>query len=233
MQKESTELTICKQIISDFELLRNSKNILGMARFGINTEKAFGVSMPVIRSFGKKFKQNHILALELWKTGYHELRILASIIDDPKIVTEKQMEDWVKDFNSWDICDQCCMNLFKKTSFASKKAIEWTFRKEEFVKRAGFALMAALAIGDKKMDDENFLPFLDRIIGESTDERNFVKKAVNWALRQIGKRSKFMNSLSIQCAEKIAIIDSKPARWIATDALRELNNLAVLARIKK
>lgn len=232
MQKESTELIISKQLIAEFELLRNSKNLEGMARFGINTSRAFGVSMPVIRAYGKKYKKNHKLAQELWKTGYHELRIMASIVDDPKLVTQAQMDEWVHDFNSWDICDQCCMNLFKLTPFAGEKAIEWTYNNEEYVKRAGFAIMACIAHGNKNIPDDFYIPFFKRIAAEANDDRNFVKKAVNWALRQIGKRNLNLHKQAIECAQQILQSESKTARWIAADALREFANPAIINRIK-
>ncbi|MFH1126408.1 MAG: DNA alkylation repair protein, partial [Candidatus Altiarchaeota archaeon] len=205
----------------------------GMALFGINTANSLGVPIPAIRNIAKQTGKHHPLAIELWKTGIHEARILASIIDNPEKVTEIQMENWVKEFNSWDLCDQVCSNLFDKTKFAYKKAVEWSFRKEEFVKRAGFAIMAALAVQDKKAADvelEKFLPVIKR---ESTDERNYVKKAVNWALRNIGKRNKNLNKKAIQTAEDIKKISSPAARWIAADALKELKNEKTQNRIAK
>lgn len=172
-------------------------------------------------------------ALKLWKSGIHEARLLAGLVDNPQQVTEDQMEGWVKDFNSWDICDQVCSNLFDRTSFAYGKVLEWTSRDEEYVKRAGYALMAVLAVHDKKAGDEVFLAFLPIIKAGATDERNFVKKAVNWALRQIGKRNANLNKVAIKVAEEIHSIDSKSARWIASDALRELTCEAVVRKIMK
>lgn len=194
----------------------------GMARFGIDTKYALGVSVPNMRKIAKSVGRNHGLALRLWDTKIHEARILASMIDLPESVTEKQTEEWVRCFNSWDICDQCCMNLFDKTKFAYRKAAEWSGREDEFVKRAGFALMACLAWHDKHAEDKKFLEFFPIIKMQSTDERNFVKKAVNWALRQIGKRNLNLNRAAIKTAEQIQKIDSKSAKWIAGDALREL-----------
>jgi 3-methyladenine DNA glycosylase AlkD len=162
----------------------------------------------------------------------HEARLLASMIAEQDKLTEAQMEDWVKDFDSWDVCDQCCMNLLDKASLAFSKAVEWTSREEEFVKRAGFALMAALAFHDKKATNKDFSQFMPIIKRESTDERNFVKKAVNWALRQIGKRNLTLNKLAIKTAKEIQQIDSKPARWIAADALRELTSEQALKRLR-
>jgi len=221
------------EVINKLESLKDSKPVSGMARYGINCEKAYGISMPDIRRIAKEIKRDNDIALKLWKSDIHEAKILACLIYNPKDVTEKMMEEWVKDFNSWDLCDQCCMNLFDKTPFAYDKALEWSERQEEFVKRAGFALMATLAVHDKKEIDERFLKFLRAIVKESTDERNFVKKAVNWALRQIGKRSIFLNKAAVKTAESILILDDKTAKWIAADALRELNNLKVIARLER
>ncbi|MEM5778106.1 MAG: DNA alkylation repair protein [Candidatus Aenigmatarchaeota archaeon] len=211
-------------ILKELKSHSNPNNVEGMARFGINPKNTFGVPMPIIRKIGKEIGINHELAQQLWSSGNHEARILAGLIDDSKLVTEGQTENWVKDFDSWDVCDQVCMNLFDKTKFAYKKAIEWSSRKEEFVKRAGFVLMAVLAVHDKKAKDEKFLKFLPIIKRESTDERNFVKKAVNWALRQIGKRNKRLQKEAIKTAKEIQKIDSKSARWIASDTIKELES---------
>jgi len=212
-----------KKIISELKKHSKLKDREGMARFGINPKYALGVRIPVLRGLAKRIGKNHQLAAELWKTKIHEARILACMIDDPKIVAEKQLEEWVKEFNSWDLCDQCCMNLFDKLPNAWKKAIEWPKRKEEFVRRAGFALMACLAWHDKKAKDSDFFKFFPVIKKYSTDERNFVRKAVNWALRQIGKRNKNLNREAIKLAKEIQKIDSKTAKWIAGDAIRELS----------
>ncbi len=205
----------------------------GMSRYGIKTDHAFGIKLPDIRAIVKKIGKNHSLALELWVTGYHEARFLAAFIDNPKEVTEKQMEDWVRDFDSWDICDQTCGNLFDQTPFAFRKAIEWSSAAEEFVKRAAFALMAALAVHAKKIPDNEFLNFLPVIEQESGDDRNFVKKAVNWALRQIGKRSRFLHKEALKTAYRIKEQPSRSAKWIAADAIRELENSKIIARIRR
>jgi 3-methyladenine DNA glycosylase AlkD len=204
----------------------------GMARFGINIEKAYGVSMPALRSKAAKLGRSHELALALWDSAAHEARILACLVDDPKKVTEDQMEYWASGFNSWDLCDQCCSNLFDRTQLAYRKAEDWSFREEEYVKRAGFVLMAALSVHDKKADDVKFLHFLDIIYTGADDDRNFVKKAVNWALRQIGKRNKVLNAAAIETAKKIGWKNSRSARWIASDALRELANEKVRSRLE-
>ncbi len=219
-------------VLNRLRALSNPDAVAGMARFGINPEDSLGVSIPNLRKMANEIGRNHRLAQELWSSRIHEARILAAMVDDPEMVTERQMEEWVRDFDSWDVCDQCCSNLFDKTRLAHRKAIEWSSRKEEFVKRAGFVLMAALAVHDKMADDTKFERFLPIIRRESSDDRNFVKKAVNWALRQIGKRNRHLNRLAIGMAKKIRAIDSKAARWIATDALRELTNAKVRRKLQ-
>ncbi|HOY32028.1 MAG TPA: DNA alkylation repair protein [Bacteroidales bacterium] len=210
----------------------SESNLAGMARFGIITEKAFGISLPVLRALAKKYKNNHALALELWEAGYHETQLLAPMIDDFRQVTENQLEQWLKDFNSWDICDQCCSNLFDKTPFAVQKAVEWSGRPEEFQKRAGFVMMACLAVHAKKTADARFLDFLPLIVRESTDKRNFVRKAVNWALRQIGKRNMRLHPQALAVAEQLMTSEDATARWIGKDAYRELTNEKIIQRIK-
>lgn len=210
------------QILHYLKKKSSPRNREGMARFGIDVKYALGVNIPVLRNLAKKLGKNHKLAEDLWKTKIHEVRILASMIDEIDKVTEKQMEQWVKCFNSWDLCDQTCMNLFDKTKFAREKAKEWAERKEEFVRRAGFSMMACLAWHDKKAGDNDFLKFFPIIKKYSIDDRNFVKKAINWALRQVGKRNNNLRKYAIKTAEEILKIDSRSARWIAGDALREL-----------
>jgi len=219
-------------ILKKLKSLSDPKAVEGMARFGINPENTFGVSIPNLRQIAKETGRDRALAQQLWASAIHEARILASMIDDPKMVTEEQMERWVKDFDSWDVCDQCCMNLFEKTKFAYQKAVEWSSNDKEFIKRTGFVLMARLAVSDKKADDKQFEPFLPIIKREASDNRNFVKKAVNWALRQIGKRNLNLNRKAIETAKEIQEIDSKSARWVASDALRELTGKAVLERLQ-
>ena len=221
------------EIIRHLKAHSNPTAIEGMARFGINPSNTLGVSIPTLRKIGKEIGTDHSLAQRLWDSGIHEARILATMIDDPKEVTVKQMERWVKDFDSWDVCDQCCSNLFDKTSYAHQKAVGWASRKEEFVKRAGFALMAALAVHDKQASNAQFERYLPVIKRESDDERNFVKKAVNWALRQIGKRNLQLNLMAIETARLIQKKESKAARWIAADAIRELTSDAVKMKLRK
>lgn len=222
----------CTDILSQLSKLGKKENLSGMARFGINTEKAYGVSIPDLRKLAGKIGKNHPLAQELWDSGYHEARILAGMIDDPLQVNDVQMEKWVFDFNSWDLCDQCCNNLFVNTAFAHQKAMKWSKREQEFVKRAGFVLMATLAVHDKKSSDDAFLKFLPVIAREAGDSRNFVKKAVNWALRQIGKRNRSLNKEAIQFAKKIETMQSSSARWIARDALSELTSTKISKKLE-
>lgn len=210
------------EIIAQLKNKSSQRNIAGMAKFGITTKKAFGVSVSELRKMAKEIGKNHQLALKLWDTGYHEAKILASLIDQVEEVDEKQMDKWVGDFDSWDICDTVCGSLFDKTSFAYKKALKYTFDKREFVKRAGFVIFTWLVVHDKKTGDKIFADFLDIIEREAKDERNFVKKAVNWSLRQIGKRNGNLRKLAIKKAKQIEKQESQSARWIAKDALREL-----------
>lgn len=210
-------------VLKRLKSLKNQKNIEGMARFGINSYKTLGISVVVLRKIAKEIGKDHNLALELWKSGFHEAKILAAFIDVPEKVTQKQMEEWVKEFDSWDVCDQVCSNLFDKTPFAYKKAKEWATRTKEFEKRAGFVLMAALAVHDKKESDSTFIGFFPLLKKHSVDERNYVKKAINWAIRQIGKRNEFLKRQAIILSEEIKKINSRSARWIATDAIRELS----------
>jgi 3-methyladenine DNA glycosylase AlkD len=220
-------------IINELKRRGSEKAVNGMARFAIQTGKAFGVSIPQLRDLAKGTGTDHELAQKLWKTGIHEARILASMIDDPSKVSEDQMEEWAADFDSWDVVDGCCGNLFDKTEFAIRKAHEWSKREEEYVKRAGFVLMAEMAVHDKKASDKTFLDFLPVIVRESSDERNFVKKAVNWALRQIGKRNAILNVAAIKTSTDIRDSDSRSAKWIAADALRELTSASVRKKLQK
>ena len=223
----------CDDILKLLKSHTNKDALAGMARFGINTKNAYGVPIPILRKIAKETGKDHALALELWSSGIHDARILATMIDSPGSLTEEQMDCWVKDFDSWDVCDQCCNNLFSKVPFAFNKAIEWSRRDEEFVRRAGFVLMATLSVHEKKAGDDKFIPFLLIIKSASSDERNFVKKAVNWALRQIGKRNIPLNKKAIDTAKDIMKLESKSARWIAADALRELESEKVKNRLNR
>ena len=181
----------------------------------------------------KELGKDHGLAQRLWDSGIHEARMLAIFVDDPEQVTEEQMDKWTGEFESWDICDQCSSNLFDRTPFAEKKIFEYSKRSEEFVKRTGFVLICARTVHDKKAKDNEFERYLPLIKREATDERNFVKKVVNWALRQIGKRNINLNRKAIELGEEMKAMDSKPARWIASDALRELKSDRVQKRFRK
>jgi 3-methyladenine DNA glycosylase AlkD len=205
--------------------MENKKNREGMVRFGISPKNTLGISVPYLRSLAREIGKNHELALKLWSSKIHEARMLAAFIGEADKLTEREMESMVKDIDSWDICDQTCSCLFGASPFAEKKIYEWTKRKEEFVKRAGFVLMAVLAVHDKLAKDSFFEKFFPIMKREVRDERNFVRKAVNWALRQIGKRNKALNKKSIRVAEDIYKINSKSAKWIASNALSELRRL--------
>jgi 3-methyladenine DNA glycosylase AlkD len=218
-------------IVEELRGLANPAAVEGMARYGINPRDTLGISIPSLRQIAKRIGQDHGLALQLWETGLHEARMLACFVDAPGLVTESQMERWAADFDSWDVCDQCCGNLFRKTSMAVAKAFEWSERTEEFVKRAGFVLMAQLAVHDKRSTDAMFLSFLPLIEAEATDDRNFVKKAANWALRQVGKRNASLNRESVQQAQRLIQSPSLSARWIGADALRELTGDAAQAKL--
>jgi 3-methyladenine DNA glycosylase AlkD len=221
-----------EQILKKLNSMENPKNVAGMARFGIRPHrKVLGISVTTLRALAKEVGKDHRLSLKLWRNGVHEARVLACLIDDPEEVTEEQMDTWVNGFDSWDICDLCCGNLFDRTELAYRKAFEWSAMEEEYVKRAGYVMMAALSVHDKAAGDEKFLAFLPVIIAGSGDDRNFVKKAVNWALRQIGKRNRRLNKAAIEAGEKIAKRKFSSARWIASDALRELRSEKIRNRL--
>lgn len=231
--------TDVQDIIERLRSLANPENVAGMARFGINPENTLGISIYVLRDIARELRRDHDLALALWDTGIHEARILAAYLADPKQVTSEMMENWAADFDSWDVCDQVCSNLFDASPLAIEKAAAWSSRAEEFVKRAGFVLMAALAVHNKRLPEEPFETFLQIIVREAGDPRNYVKKAVNWALRQIGKRSRNLNEKAIQAARQIPsqvhrdASAARAAKWIASDALRELTSEKVQARLKR
>lgn len=222
-----------QQVLDRLKSMARPDQLEGMARYGMAVEQRLGVSVPDLRKIAKELGHDHELALQLWKTGIAEARILAAMIDEPDRLTEGQMEDWVKDINSWDVCDQLCMNLFEKAPFAWKKIIDWSEREEEFVKRTAFSLIACLAWHDKKVEDDKFIELFPVIIRGATDERNFVKKAVNWAIRNIGKRNLKLNKAAIATAKEIQRLDSKAARWVASDAIRELESEAAQTKLTR
>jgi 3-methyladenine DNA glycosylase AlkD len=202
-----------------------------MARFGINTERAFGVSMAAMADLVKKYRRCHDLAQALWATERHEARILAALIDEPDRVTRRQMDRWAAAFDSWDLCDQASMKLFARTPFVPDRVVKWARDRREFVRRAAFATIAGYAIAAKKIPDAALLPFLSVIEQGATDDRNFVKKAVNWALRQIGKRSSSLHGPALAVAQRLALSDLPAARWIGRDTVRELTDPAQMRRI--
>ena len=226
-------MTTTKNILNELKNLGRPDALPFLAKYGINAQKAFGVPLPGLRKFAKVIGKDHNLALQLWDTEIHDARLLASMIAEPDKTTKTDMNYWAKNFYSWDVCDQFCNNLFVYTPYAYDKAIEWSKKKPEYFKRAGFVLMATSAVHKKDWNDEMFHTFFSIIKKESTDERNFVKKAVNWALRQIGKRNIELNKKAVQIAYDIGDMDSKSAKWIAKDALRELTSDAVSERLKK
>ncbi|MCC8034377.1 MAG: DNA alkylation repair protein [Rikenellaceae bacterium] len=219
-------------IIEWMGTLRNEKNLDGMQRFGINTENAFGISTPTLMSMARELGKDQPLALALWKTGIHEAMIIAAMVSDPAAFTPELMDSWCEDFDSWDICDQVCMKVFRYTPHAREKIYQWAVREEEFVRRAAFALMATCAVIDKTSKDEQFEPWFDLIAAASDDERNFVKKAVNWALRQLGKKSPGLWHKAIAVSEELMLSNSRSARWIAADATRELTGEKTFRRLK-
>lgn len=212
-----------KIIIQELRRQANPKNVAGMMRFGIRSDGTLlGISIPWLRRKARGVGKNHGLALQLWRANIHEARLLAAFIEEPEKVTARQMDTWAGQFDSWDICDQVCSNVFDRTPFAYHKARRWVRDRREFVRRAGFAMMAALAVHDKGAPDARFVAFLPTIKRYATHERNFVKKSVNWALRQIGKRNAALRKQAIRTAKEIEQMESASARWIAKDALREL-----------
>ncbi|MFC2168542.1 DNA alkylation repair protein [Acidobacteriota bacterium] len=222
-----------RKVLAKLADLADPIAVEGMARFGITAKCIYGVSIPNLRKMAKEIGKDQTLSLKLWNYESRETRILAAMVGEAVKVTKEQMDTWVADFDSWEVCDQVIMNLFEKTTYAYSKAFEWYKREEEFVRRSGFVLMARLAVSDKKAGDEQFLQFFPLIKDKSLDERNFVKKAVNWALRQIGKRNINLNAKAVKLGEEMILLDSKSAKWIASDALRELNSEAVQDRLKK
>jgi 3-methyladenine DNA glycosylase AlkD len=222
-----------KDVLDKLQSKAQPEQLEGMAKYGMTVEQRLGVSVPDMRKLAKEIGRDHKLALDLWGTGIAEARIMAGMIGEPDKLTEEQMEDWVKGINSWDVCDQVCMNLFEKNQLAWKKIADWSEREEEFVKRTAFSLIACLAWHDKKASDEKFIELFPVIIRGATDERNFVKKAVNWALRNIGKRNLNLNEAAINTAKEIQRLDSKAARWVAADAIRELESDAIQSRLRR
>ena len=225
-------MSLSTEILEKLKSKSRSDRLEGMARYGIKTDNRLGVSIPDIRKIAKDFGKNHEIALELWKTGYADAKITAALIDEPEKVTETQMGEWVMGIDSWDVCDQICMNLFDKTPYAWKKIIDWSERNEEFVKRTAFSLLACLACHDKHADDNKFIEYFPLIKKNASDDRNYVKKAVSWSLRHIGKRNLNLHKAALKLADEIKQIDSKSAKWIGSDVVRDLNSDSTLRRLK-
>jgi len=220
-----------QEILTELKTLSTPDHFAKLAHFGINNTKALGIKTPLLRQMAKKIGKNHLLSLELWKTDIFEARLLASMIENPVDITEIQFDSWVKDFDSWAICDQCC-SVLGKTLFSLQKINEYSIRSEEYVKRTAFVLMCEQAVHHKKAENELFYHFLGLIEQEAYDDRNFVRKAVNWALRQIGKRNEVLRLKSLETCELLLLQDTKSSRWIAKDAIRELKSPEVISRMK-
>jgi 3-methyladenine DNA glycosylase AlkD len=222
-----------KELLAELKALGSEANRAGMARFGINAEHAFGVSLAALQPLARRVGRHHRLAGELWRTGYHEARLLAILVDDSDKVTRAQMDRWAAQIDSWDLCDQACARLFVRTPFVEDTIRVWAADDREFVRRAGFALLAAYTVHGKAVPDARFAAFLPLIVMHATDKRNFVRKAVNWALRQIGKHSEILRLKALVVARKLAASDEASARWIGKDAVRELTDPVQIARIAR
>jgi len=223
----------CAEILDRLASRPDPHAVEGMARFGIVAKKVYGGwSIPDLKKLAREIGREHALAHELWASEVYEARVLATLIDEPEKVTARQMNQWARDFDNWAICDGACINVFRYTRFAHEKCAEWSARPEEFVKRAAFALMAGLAVADKAASDDAFLRFLPLIKRAAVDERNMVRKGVNWALRQIGKRNARLNRAALAACREIHGLDTRAARWIASDARRELQSPAVQQRLR-
>lgn len=231
-QAESRQEWSVRRAVAELRRHGGKRNVEGMSRFGIRSQRVYGVTKPRLDEIARKIGKNHSLGMRLWETGIHDGRLLGMLISEPGRITPRQMELWVRDFDNWDVCDGTCCHLFVDAKPAWEKAFAWSRRKQEFEKRAGFALAAFLAVHDKTAADARFERFLKAIEREAWDERNFVRKAVNWALRNIGKRNIHLNRKAIACAERIKKDEAGAARWIAADALRELRSEAVQARLR-
>jgi len=222
-----------REITARLKTMRNERNIEGMRRFGISSANCLGVPMPVVRSMAKEYGRSQKLAELLWEGGLHEGRTLACLVGEPELLSEKTAERWALDLDSWAACDNFCLNLLAYAPFAWKKAREWMERDEEFVRRAAYATMAALAVHDRKAKDKDFEKLLPLIRKGANDDRNFVKKAVNWALRQIGKRNMALNRKALAVAEELSASDNLHARWVGKDAVRELASRETIEFIRR
>lgn len=230
---EVSALSSVEEVLDELASRSRPDQLQAMARYGLKADRRLGVRVPELRKIAKGLGQDHQLAQELWATGIPEARMVASMIDEPEVVTEAQMDRWVQDLDSWDVCDQVCMNLFEKTPLAWKKVRDWSQREEEFVKRAGFALLACLAWHNKDAPDETFVGLIPVICEGASDGRNYVKKAVSWALRNTGKRNPHLHGIALEAAAELQAMDLPSARWIGADAIRDLNSQATQRRLAK
>ena len=220
-----------EEVLARLRALADPSRLEGMARYGIGTGEVWGVTVAELRALGRDLGRDHDLAAALWRSGVSEARILAGLVDDPADVDDAQLERWAADFASWDLCDQVCQNLFRHCAQAWDKAREWSGREEPFVKRAGFTLMAGLAVADKQADDARFEAFLADVARTADDDRPAVRKGASWALRQIGKRGPALHARAVETASELAGRAGRGARWVGRDALRELRSPRVLARM--
>jgi 3-methyladenine DNA glycosylase AlkD len=221
-----------KETLIWLERRGSQRNRDGMARYGIVAPKAFGVSVGDLRKLGKQLGKSHELAVGLWKTGWYEARMLVPFVGEPKRVTPAQMDRWARDFDNWAICDALCFHLFDRSPHAYRKVSAWSTRREEFVRRAAFALAASLALHDRQAPDKAFEQMLPLIERAATDERNFVKKGVSWALRGIGMRSAALHRKSLALARRLAASKDPSARWVGRDAIRDLSRPMVVKRVR-
>lgn len=210
------------EVLARLRQMGNPAAVQALAKQAVTPRAALGVSEADLRKLAAEVGIDRLIAQQLWASGIHDARVLASMVDDPARVTPKQMERWVRDFDSWALCDACCVNLFDKTPFAYAKSVAWSARKEEYVKRAAFSLVAALAQSDKKAADTEFLRFIPLVKREAADERPFVRKAVAAALREIGRRGKSLKKIALDAARELDKLEAKPARWIAAEVIRDL-----------
>jgi 3-methyladenine DNA glycosylase AlkD len=233
MSDDANPTAEARKILAQLAAMGSAAGRAGMARFGINTESAFGVSMTAMRPLARQYRRRHDLAAALWASGRHEARILAALIDDPALVARRQMDAWAAAFDSWDLCDQACMKLFAQTPFVADRVRKWAADPRTFVRRAAFATIAGYAVHARKVPDRALVPFFAIIARHATDERNFVKKSVNWALRQLGKRSPALHAPALALARKLAASPDRTARWIGKDAAKELSDPRQVARIAR
>ncbi len=221
------------EVLTWLERRGTRRTVKEMARYGIEAERAFGVPMGTLLSLRKRLGKDHALSTALWESGWYEARLLAALVGDPERVTRRQMNAWAAGFENWGDCDTVCFKLFDRTPFAWEKARQWSASPREFVKRAGFVLMACLALHDKAAPDKRFLALLPLIEKGARDERNFVKKGVSWALRGIGRRSLMLNAAATAVAKRLALSEEVAPRWVGKDTLRELTSPKVRSQLAR